>query len=1100
MLAEGNGIAVDQGRVGRVLSGPCAVAGLCLLMCTIGSGVGGAVVVVDTSVSRGVVSDTAFGIHSSVYANQWPNAQLPARLSESGVTMLRYPGGGYADAFHWSITRASWENGVVGGGLSPWWGEPNNFGYVAGGADFANFVRVLSALGGAGAIITVNYGSAQKFVGGRSLVPDFGGQPGEAAAWVAYANGDPGLFGTARDVPLGTDRQGNNWLTAGYWAKLRASTPAEYRQWAGAAGLYNAYHEFLAIGRVQPVGIRYWEIGNETFGSGYYDWWNNGTNCGYSLNYHVPYDGTVRYGNTNLSPAFYGAQVSSFAAAMRAVDPEAKIGAVVTTPPGDYAWDAYQGGRWTPEVLAKCAREIDFVIVHWYPWAGENADGSNLLRAVRSELPVMINGQTAGPDTGTNAGLRDWIGMYRPEDHTNVQIFVTEFGYMGSLAGGVRGPVTALFCADAYATWLELGVANVCWLEMSSDSFLGDLPSLNPGAAYHAIRLVSTLYRPGDFVVAAASADPCLRVHASLRRDNRVCIMLINTDPKNPISAELAIGGVPIAGPGWICWFGATNFVSNSVVPVSPPAWREFACAGNAFELVVPAYTMALLVLPVASNPAPGSYSFSPACATEQVAGFDRPVSAVSGAGVGLVRNWNLPWQQWVLDQMGPGTYSLRLGMNTNLALCVSGSAGSGSVVPVLASFPGGSACQWRVESAGPGFYRIVAGAGTNLVLQADPAGSVLVLAEWDDGPSQKWRMHPVGAGSHLPVPWLGADVGDVRVSGLAKGSGTGFAVAGSGLDIGGTNDQFHFVFRLARGDCELRARVLSIQNTDPNAKAGVMIRETLAADSPFAMLAIRPAGYGMVFRWRTSPGAGAFGSSLPGVSAPYWLRILRDGDIVRAYRSGDGLSWISVGNVNIPMGEDAFVGLVVNSRADGVLCAAAFEGVTVNCRAELMPIPTRSVAPGTYLSIPVPVSDIDVPIQTLAWSMPSSPAGASMDPPGIVHWRPGVDRAGTTNLFVVVVTDNGVPQMTATQTFLVHVSSMVRPTLDAVRTEQIRVNLVINGISGPDYAIEASTNLHDWEVLDVLSSPSLPVQWTDPGQDAFPLRFYRVRPGPPWD
>lgn len=1070
-------------------------------MCALGCGVGAAaVVVVDTSEVRTAVPDTAFGIHSSVYANQWPNAQLPGRLSESGVTMVRYPGGGYADAFHWSITRASWENGVVGGGLSPWWGDPDDFGYVAAGTDFGNFVRVLSALDDAEAIITVNYGSAQKFVGGRSLVPDFGGQPGEAAAWVAYANGDPCLFGTAQDVLLGTDQQGNNWLTAGYWAKLRASTPAQYRQWAGAAGLYNAYHEFLAIGRPQPVGIRYWEIRNETFGSGYYDWWNNGTNRGYSLNYHVPYDGTVRYGNTNLSPAFYGAQVTSFAAAMRAVDPEAKIGAVVTTPPGDYAWDMYQGRRWTPEVLARCARDIDFVVVHWYPWAGDNADGSNLLHTVRTELPVMINGATRGLDTGTNAGLRDWIGMYRPEDHTNVQIFITEFGYMGSVAGGVRGPVTALFCADAYATWLELGVANVYWLEMSSDSFLGDLPSLNPGAAYYAIRLVSTLYRPGDFIVAAASADPCLRVHASLRRDNRVCIMLINTDPQNPISAELTVGGVPIAGPGWICWFGMTNFVPNSVLPVSPPTWREFTFVGNAFELMVPAYTMALLVLPVASSPAPGMYSLSPACEPERVVGFDSPVSALQGATVGLVRNWNMPWQQWVLAQAGSGTCSLRLGLDTNLAMCVLDPAGQGNVALVLAPFTSGVAGQWRVEWAGPGLYRVVAEAGTNLVLQADPTGSALALAEWNGGSLQKWRMHPVGAGTHLSVPWLEADVGDVRVAGVARGSGPTFFVTGSGLDIGGTNDRFHFVYRLGRGDCELRARVLSIRNTDPNAKAGVMIRKTLAADSPFAMLAIRPAGYGMVLRWRTSPGAGASGSSLPGVSAPCWFRILRDGDIVRAYRSGDGVSWISVGNITIPMGEDVILGLAVNSHAEGVLCTAAFDGVTMNCRPELMPIPIMSVTPGTYLSVPLSVSDIDVPIQPLTWSMPSGPAGATVDPTGIVHWRPGVDRAGTTNAFVVVVSDSGVPQMTATQTFLVHVLSMQRPTLGVVGTGHATVSLVISGVSGPDYAIEGSTNLNDWEVLEVLSSPSLPVQWTDPKQWLFPLRFYRVRPEPPWE
>src|SRR5262249_58349136 len=116
-------------------------------------------------------------------------------------------------------------------------------------------------------------GSAIKYTTAGSsqmAVPTHNGQPQEAAAWVAYANADASLYGTPNDIPLGIDAEGNNWRTAGYWAKLRASTAAQYSTWANADGVYDPRNAFLAINRVAPAGIKYWEIGNEAFGTAYY--------------------------------------------------------------------------------------------------------------------------------------------------------------------------------------------------------------------------------------------------------------------------------------------------------------------------------------------------------------------------------------------------------------------------------------------------------------------------------------------------------------------------------------------------------------------------------------------------------------------------------------------------------------------------------------------------------------------------------------------------------------------------------------------------------------------------------------------------------------
>jgi hypothetical protein len=541
------------------------------------------------------VAGTALGLHTSVYDNINGSLALGGFIKESGVTTLRYPGGGYADIFHWSASKPGLGS-ANGYGLTPWWGQAGNYGYMGSSTDFGSFVQLLTNAS-AQAIITVDYGSGLQWNAGHTQViaPTTNGQPQEAAAWVAYANANTNIFGTVNDVTIGVDALGNNWQTAGYWAMMRAAKPL------GTDDGYN----FLRINHFTPVKIKYWEIGNETFGTGYY-----GGGDGYSVNYAVPYDGTTRSGNASLSPAFYGQKVNAFAQAMKAVDPTIKIGTVVTTPPGDYSSDSFNGQHWTPQVLAQCAASTDFVIAHWYPdvTAGANyADyiGSNLLSDAGSTIPFMINGATAGLDSGTSSGLRDWINAYRP-DGTNVQIFITEFGYMGSVSNSILGPVNALFTSDCYATWMDFGVSNVDYLEMNKAAYLGDNGSaLARGAAFFGVKLVHLLASPGDSMLATASDHSSLRAHAVARQDGRMGLLLINEDPTNSQAVNVAFTNVSIAGSGVQYQFGMSNFTSGNIVPLSAPSSNTVAGLGNSFAVTVPAYTMIEWIIPILTNTPP---------------------------------------------------------------------------------------------------------------------------------------------------------------------------------------------------------------------------------------------------------------------------------------------------------------------------------------------------------------------------------------------------------------------------------------------------------------------------------------------------------------
>ena len=183
-----------------------------------------------------------------------------------------------------------------------------------------------------------------------------------------------------------------------------------------------------------------------------------------------------------------------------------------------------------------------------------------------------------------------------------------------------------------------------------------------------------------------------------------------------------------------------------------------------------------------------------------------------------------------------------------------------------------------------------------------------------------------------LPSPWQTADLGSVAAAGSVVETAGSFAVTGSGADVYNTADAFRYAWQTMTGDGSITARVTDVQNTQPYAKAGVMIRETLNADSSQAALFLTPLE-GTEFDVRNGTAAStvvaAHGAQH---SAPYWVRLTRAGGQFTAYNSPDGVNWSMVGSpVAISMSTNVYIGLAVCSHADGLLNTAVFDQVTVN-------------------------------------------------------------------------------------------------------------------------------------------------------------------------
>lgn len=185
------------------------------------------------------------------------------------------------------------------------------------------------------------------------------------------------------------------------------------------------------------------------------------------------------------------------------------------------------------------------------------------------------------------------------------------------------------------------------------------------------------------------------------------------------------------------------------------------------------------------------------------------------------------------------------------------------------------------------------------------------------------------GSTTVAAVDWSSQQVGSPALAGSTTvGSGT-ITVTGSGADIWGTADAFHFAAQPLTGDGSIVARVLSQQNTDPWAKAGVMIREGTAAGARHAFCFVTPTS-GVAFQRRPTTGGPTSHTSGSRASVPRWLRLVRAGSAITAHESADGATWTLIGSAAIGIGNPVQIGLAVTSHDDAAICTAVFEQVLI--------------------------------------------------------------------------------------------------------------------------------------------------------------------------
>jgi phosphatidylserine/phosphatidylglycerophosphate/cardiolipin synthase-like enzyme/regulation of enolase protein 1 (concanavalin A-like superfamily) len=195
-------------------------------------------------------------------------------------------------------------------------------------------------------------------------------------------------------------------------------------------------------------------------------------------------------------------------------------------------------------------------------------------------------------------------------------------------------------------------------------------------------------------------------------------------------------------------------------------------------------------------------------------------------------------------------------------------------------------------------------------------------------GPIWSFTTAGTATASNLPSPWTDGDIGSVPIAGSAQYSSGTFTVRASGADIWGAADAFHFVYHALTGDGSIQARVGSVQETSTWAKAGVMIRESLAANAKHAFMLVS-AAKGVAMQWRPATGGSTLNVTGSASAPPRWVRLVRSGSTITGYESSDGSTWKAVSSQTISMASTVYIGLAVTSHSTSASTTATITNVS---------------------------------------------------------------------------------------------------------------------------------------------------------------------------
>jgi hypothetical protein len=367
-------------------------------------------------------------------------------------------------------------------------------------------------------------------------------------------------------------------------------TPQEAAAWVAAANVTN------------NLGLKYWEVGNECYGT-----WENDSN-------NRPHDAYT-----------YATRAAQYIAQMKAVDPTIKIGVPVVTGENSsingYTDHPVYNPRtqqtnygWTPVVLSTLAalgEPPDFLVHHVYP-------------------EYLVDNDQALLQDGTNwagdaADYRQQITDYVGSSGTNIELLCTENNADADNQGKQSTSiVNGLYLADSLAQLMKTEFNSFVWWDLrngtdTSGDFAaslygwrsyGDLGVINGlntrHPVYYTFKLMQYFAQPGDTILNPTSGySTLLPVYASRKADGALAVLVINKDEANTYSTQLALTNFIPWTNALVRTFGITQDEAtrtNSIIPGAQDIGTNYlAVAGPNVTASFPPYSATLITIPPAA-------------------------------------------------------------------------------------------------------------------------------------------------------------------------------------------------------------------------------------------------------------------------------------------------------------------------------------------------------------------------------------------------------------------------------------------------------------------------------------------------------------------
>ena len=368
----------------------------------------------------------------------------------------------------------------------------------------------------------------------------------------------------------------------------------------------------LSANKTNNCGFKYWEVGNECYGT-----WETDSHA-------IPHD-----------PYTYATNAAAYIQQMKAAYPAVpiEVGIVVAPGEGSYSNNATHFAinprtgttnyGWTPIVLSKLKSlgvMPDFLIYHfywqyttygWTPYSASEDSDPLLLQVAGNPCPVVWSDWASAA-----ANLRQQISDYIGPTGTNIELCVTENNSdAGAIGRQSTSLVNALYLADSTSQLMKTEFNSCIWTDLhdaadTSGDFdptiygwrangdYGILSGSNtPYPTFYVEKLLQYFARPGDSVLNGTSDSLLLSAYAVHRTNGALTLLVINKDMTTNLNAQIAL-------TNFVPWLNATiqsygipqdqAAETNAAASLQDIATTNFPTAGTNFTYLFPPLSLTL--------------------------------------------------------------------------------------------------------------------------------------------------------------------------------------------------------------------------------------------------------------------------------------------------------------------------------------------------------------------------------------------------------------------------------------------------------------------------------------------------------------------------